>query len=237
LNALLANSSTHHQRQQAQPNVVIFLIDDLGYDDMGWHTDQIRTPVMDKFRDEGQLLEWYYAQCVCSATRASLLSGRYSLHTGVNGWIPPDSSYGLPLSDITIADIFSDVGYATHAIGKWHTGFYKWRYTPTYRGFDSFYGYYSGGEDYYTHFNGGGFDFREDNGANCGPNCSRIATETYGQYSTFLYTNRTIEIIIDHATDNNKNKKPLFLYVAYQSVNFCFVVFFLELFLYTNHYN
>ena len=42
-------------------------------------------------------------------------------------------------------------GYATHMIGKWHLGFNKWAYTPTYRGFDSFYGYYNAAEDHYTH--------------------------------------------------------------------------------------
>ena len=128
--------------QSSKPNIIFILMDDLGWDDMSWKTDQIKTPTMQKYKDEGQVLEYYYAQCVCSATRTSILSSRYPLHTGINNWIPNQDSYGLPLKDKTIADLLLANGYETHAIGKWHAGFYKWSYTPTYRGFQSFYGYY-----------------------------------------------------------------------------------------------
>ena len=58
----------------------------------------------------------------------------------------------VPLSSeamITKLDFFA--GYATHMVGKWHLGFYEWPYTPTYRGFDSFYGFYTGAEDHFNH--------------------------------------------------------------------------------------
>eukprot|EP01083_Nonionella_stella_P285657 972436_1 len=81
-------------------------------------------------------------------------------------------------------------GYNTHAIGKWHMGFYKWRYTPTFRGFESFYGYYNGAEDYFTHERGNAYDFHDEIGIKCGANCSRIATEAHGLYSAQLFTQR-----------------------------------------------
>eukprot|EP01084_Bolivina_argentea_P300924 519002_1 len=173
---------------------------------------------MQKYKDEGQVLEWYYAQCVCSATRTSILSSRYPLHTGIDNWIPSGSSYGLPLTDKTIADVLLDNDYETHAIGKWHAGFYKWSYTPTYRGFKSFYGYYSGGEDYFTHKAGGYYDFHDDSGLNCSNYC-KTATEAYGTYSAFAYTTRAQEIIVNHSTNADTKNKPLFMYIAYQSVH------------------
>ena len=57
---------------------------------------------------------------------------------------------------------------------QWHLGFYKWDYTPTFRGFDSFVGFYSGGEDYFTHQSSGGYDFRNDTQPKCGDNCSQV---------------------------------------------------------------
>ena len=76
--------------------------------------------------------------------------------------------FRLPLNQTTIANELKKGGYSTHAVGKWDLGMFKsaWGYTPTYRGFDTFYGYYSAGEDCYTHSVGKGtqrgIDFRND---------------------------------------------------------------------------
>lgn len=125
-----------------RPNILFIVSDDLGYDDLGFQSHQILTPNIDEFREGGQFLQWYYGQCVCSATRSTFLTGRYPLHTGINGWIHVDSSYGVPLKFPLLSNILKDHGnYDTHAIGKWHLGFYKWIYTPTFRGFNR-YAYY-----------------------------------------------------------------------------------------------
>ena len=71
-----------------------------------------------------------------------------------------------------------------------HLGFCSWAHTPTFRGYSSFYGYYTGGEDYYTHHSGGGYDFRLDATPNCGADCSHVAWEDHGLYSTHLLTTR-----------------------------------------------
>lgn len=93
-----------------------------------------------------------------------------------------DSScvFQLPLNETTIADQLQAEGYVTHAVGKWHLGFFKWQYTPTFRGFQSFYGFYSGGEDYFTHMAGNAYDFRRDPSPRCGKGCSQVCVPACG---------------------------------------------------------
>jgi arylsulfatase A-like enzyme len=105
-------------------------------------------------------------------------------------------------------------GYVSHAVGKWHLGFFKTSYTPTFRGFDSFYGYYEGSEDYYTHITSGGMDLHHEEGQRCGPNCTKLVWEKQGEYSTNMYTTRAVDLISKHDPT-----KPLFMYLAYQGVH------------------
>ena len=197
------------------PNIIFILSDDLGHNDLGYSFNhQTFTPNIDKYRNNGIYLEWYYGQCNCSPTRSSIQTGRYAWHNGINSIIQSTNTYGVPLESKFISDILLDNGYSTAAIGKWHMGFYKWEYTPTFRGYESFYGYYGGGEDYYTHKTGGYYDFRKDIGINCGKNCSIVDSNAFNEYSSYLFTNRTIDVIREH-----DKSKPLFLYVAYQAVH------------------
>eukprot|EP01084_Bolivina_argentea_P120085 212869_1 len=202
----------------SQPNIIFILSDDLGYDDVGFQSgNQIHTPNIDKLHSTGQFLEWYYGQPVCSPTRTAIMTGKYPLHNSINTIIQPNQAYGVPLSNIFFPKILMDNGYETHAIGKWHMGFYKWEYTPTYRGFKSFLGYFNGVEDYYTHKMDGAYDFIELNGINCGENCYETAVSAAGEYSAFAFTQRAIEIINNHS--NSNSDKPLFLYLPWQSVH------------------
>ena len=96
----------------------IFLADDLGYDDVGYQSHQILTPAIDKYRSEGQFLQWYYAQTVCSPSRSSLLSGMYPLHTGMNDVVTPKQAYGLPLKFTLLPQILKKyANYKTAMVG------------------------------------------------------------------------------------------------------------------------
>ena len=206
---------------QAKNHVLFIVIDDLGFNDVGFRSHEIKTPNIDKFALQGVILNKYYVQDVCSPSRATFMTGRYAMHHSIVDWIPPKSAYGLPLNETTMAEKFKQAGYATHMSGKWHLGFYKWAMTPTFRGFDSFLGFYSGGEDYYTHQSSGAYDFRRDPTPNCGMNCSRINWQDQGVYSTTAFTREAVRVINEHHVQHGSSTEetPLFLYLAYQGVH------------------
>lgn len=212
LAALSAISAAGH------PHVLFVVVDDLGFDDVGFRSGDIHTPHIDALAAHGVVLEQYYAQDVCSPSRASFLSGRYALHHSVVDWIPPASSYGLPTNLTTMADVFKGAGYVTRAVGKWHLGFYKWDYTPTFRGFDSFVGFYTGGEDYFTHQSSGGYDFRNDTAPQCGENCSQVLWAAEGKYSTTVFAEEAVRLINDYDASQS-DEHPLFMYLAFQGVH------------------
>ncbi|GAB1598613.1 arylsulfatase B [Argonauta hians] len=191
-----------------QPNILFILADDYGFHDIGYHGSEIYTPNLDKLASQGVKLENYYVQPICTPTRSQLMSGRYQVHTGLqHSIIWPSQANCLPLDSPTLADKMKQSGYSTHMVGKWHLGFYKKECLPTNRGFDSFFGYLTGSEDYYTHRHCDtycGYDFRQD--------VQPVRNNT--QYSTFVFADKTIEVIEEHDTD-----KPLFLYLAFQSVH------------------
>jgi len=104
------------------PNVVLILADDLGYGDLGRYGHPVlKTPALDRLADEGLRLTSYYAPSpLCSPSRASLLTGRIHLRTGIESWIPPDTDVQLGPRELTIATLLKRVGYRTAMFGKWH---------------------------------------------------------------------------------------------------------------------
>lgn len=204
--------------QQKLPHILVVVVDDLGSNDLGRHGSGIQTPAIDRLAREGVFFENYYVLPYCSPTRASLLSGRYPLHTGCHTIVNDWETQGLPLDEETLAQLLRRGGYQTHAVGKWHIGHARWEQTPTFRGFESFYGFYLGAQDYFTHYKEGGtgrgYDMHHDKRENCGHGCSQLADER-GNYSTHVYTRRALEVIGDYKEENG----PLFMYLAYQAVH------------------
>eukprot|EP00316_Scyphosphaera_apsteinii_P004296 CAMPEP_0119310046 /NCGR_PEP_ID=MMETSP1333-20130426/17671_1 /TAXON_ID=418940 /ORGANISM="Scyphosphaera apsteinii, Strain RCC1455" /LENGTH=512 /DNA_ID=CAMNT_0007314163 /DNA_START=26 /DNA_END=1564 /DNA_ORIENTATION=- len=196
-------------------HVLTVVIDDLGYDDLGFRNNgQILTPNFNQLHAYGVDLARYYVQPSCSPTRAAILTGRKPLHTGINFWLP-NIAAGLALNEVTLADVLNKRNFTSHAVGKWHLGFHKTAYTPTFRGFSSFYGYYEGSEDYFSHETSGGFDFHDEPRMFCGPGCTQRPWHLQGQYSTNLFAARAVDIVNEHSLDTN-----LFMYLAFQGVHF-----------------
>jgi arylsulfatase A len=123
------------------PNIVIIFADDLGYGDLGvYGHPTIRTPRLDQLAAEGlKLTSFYAAEPVCSASRYSLLTGRYSVRAGITGALMPESKEGLTAGETTVADLLKKAGYRTGIVGKWHLGS-KAGFFPTEHGFDSYFG-------------------------------------------------------------------------------------------------
>lgn len=126
--------------QIATPNVVLIFVDDMGYADIEpFGNDQVRTPHLKKFAAEGMKFTSFYATPVCSMSRACLMTGCYNVRVSIPGVLFPDSQNGLHPSEVTLAEIVEQKGYATCAIGKWHLGHHP-EFLPTRQGFDYYFG-------------------------------------------------------------------------------------------------
>ena len=106
----------------AEPNVVLFLADDLGYGDLGCYGHPlIKTPHLDAFAKQGmRLTQCYAASAVCSPSRSALLTGRTPHRNGVFTWIAEGAPLHLRASEVTLPKLLREAGYATCHVGKWH---------------------------------------------------------------------------------------------------------------------
>ena len=194
------------QGKKIPPNIIVILADDLGYGDLGCYGHPtIRTPNMDRMAREGmRFTQFYVAANVCTPSRAALLTGRLPVRYGVagsenRGVFFPNSSKGLPQTELTIARLLKSVNYTTGVIGKWHLGHLP-QYLPASHGFDYYFGIpYS--NDMRPENENGGWPalpvYRNTHVIEQGPDQTGL---------TKRYTDEAVEFI-------RKNKdKPFFLY-------------------------
>jgi len=123
-----------------KPNIVMILIDDMGYGDIGpFGSTRNRTPSLDRMAKEGMRLTSFYAAPVCSVSRAQVMTGCYGVRVSVPGVFFPCGKQGLNPEEHTVAELLKGRGYATQCIGKWHLGDQP-PFLPTRRGFDHYLG-------------------------------------------------------------------------------------------------
>jgi arylsulfatase A len=123
------------------PNIVLILTDDQGYADLGCYgAKDFSTPNLDRMAAEGlRFTDYYVSQAVCSASRASLLTGCYAERVGIQGALGPMSRIGISEGEETIAQVLKKRGYAAAAFGKWHLG-HRPEFLPLRHGFDEYFG-------------------------------------------------------------------------------------------------
>jgi arylsulfatase A-like enzyme len=193
-------------RAQVQPNILLILVDDLGYGDLSSHgAPDLRTPNIDAIVDSGMRFDRFYANSpVCSPTRASLLTGRFPDRVGVPGVVrtDPSDSFGFfNPGAVTLADVLGEVGYHTAIIGKWHLGLAS-PSLPNDRGFDHFHGFLGDMmDDYYTHLRHG-------------INYMRVNEQVIepSGHATDLFTQWAVEFIDGQVPGN-----PFFLFLSYNA--------------------
>lgn len=201
----LAVSSVGATAAEIRPNIIFILADDLGYGDLSsYGATDIATPQIDRLAREGMRFTDHYTPAnTCSPTRAALLTGRYQPRTGVNAVLSYDAVEGLPLEEITLAEILRDSGYTTAMIGKWHLGQVE-AFMPWHQGFDSFFGVATSNDDY-------NFFLYESTGKNY-----RRFPEVIDQtLLTQRYTGKALQFL-----EQQKNTtKPFFLYFSHTAAH------------------
>ncbi len=189
-----------------QPNFILIVIDDIGYGDLGCYGNQkIPTPAIDRLASSGMMLTDFHANgCVCSPTRAALLTGQYQQRSGIESAIGFNMDEGMPRSRTTIAELLATAGYRSGVFGKWHVGHVS-RFGPNDQGFDKSW-VSNNTPDYHTHVSRvGEIDWYED---------QRISEET--GYLTDLVTKHSTEFI------ERYHDQPFFAFVSHIACHFPF---------------
>ncbi len=184
----------------ARPNIVLIVADDQGWKDVGFHGSDIATPHLDKLAAGGARLQSFYAQPMCTPTRAALMTGRYPHRYGLQTLvIPSNARYGLPTDERLLPQLLADAGYRTAIVGKWHLGHAERQYWPLQRGFQYQYGPLLGEIDYFTHSAHGVRDwFRQEKPL------------VQQGYATELIGNEAVRWLGQQSA-----KQPFFLYLAF----------------------
>ncbi|MAG92578.1 MAG: N-acetylgalactosamine-6-sulfatase [Planctomycetaceae bacterium] len=143
--ALSLSATVLPAAEAAPPNVVFIMADDLGYSELGsYGQKKIRTPNIDRLASQGmRFTRNYSGNAVCAPSRCVLMTGRHPGHAWVrsNLAVKPEGQTPIPDSDVTVAELFQQAGYATGAFGKWGLGPPSSQGDPLHQGFDRFFGY------------------------------------------------------------------------------------------------
>ncbi|KAA8482438.1 arylsulfatase [Arcticibacter tournemirensis] len=205
--------------KQTRPNIIIIMVDDMGFSDLGCYGGEIKTPNIDALASSGMMMTNFYNDARCCPTRASLLTGQYQHKVGLTR-----NGESLTKNGVTIAEALQQNGYATAMVGKWHLSkagpiadkklHLRWlsrEYNPdttyaapdTYpanRGFEKYYGIIWGVVNYFNPFS-----LVEGTRA--------VKNIPANYYTTHAFTDKAIEYVNEY----KNGRKPFFMYLAYNA--------------------
>ncbi len=216
----LARTGIAAKAAGGRPNVLVILVDDLGYGDLSCYgATDLKTPHIDGLVAAGMRFDNFYANCpVCSPTRASLMTGRYPDLVGVPGVIrthlADNWGYLLPQA-VLLPQMLKRAGYHTALVGKWHLGLASPN-TPNERGFDHFHGFLGDMmDDYYNHRRHG-FNYMRLNDKEIDP--EGHATDLFTQWAVDYLRSRGEGVPPSkRGQDARDANQPFFLYLAYSA--------------------
>jgi len=196
------------------PNIIVIFIDDQGYADIGpFGAQGYSTPNLDKMAAEGcKFTNFHVPQPVCSASRAGLLTGCYPNRIGIHGALGPRAQHGIAETEMTVAELVKQRGYATGMAGKWHLGTPK-QFLPIHHGFDEYLG---------LPYSNDMWPFHPEAKPGAYPPLPLIEGETVihpdlghddQNQLTTMYTERAVQFI-----EKNQNQ-PFFFYLAHSMVH------------------
>ncbi len=181
----------------SRPNIVLVMVDDMGFSDLGCYGGEIDTPHLDRLAQNGLRFSEFYNASKCSQSRATLLSGRYYPEVAFTG---PDRN------SVTLAEVLRDSGYTTLMSGKWHlVG------EPTRQGFQRYFGHLAGAVNFFTGAaTNGDMTFRLDG--------RPWRVPSAGFYTTDTTTDFALRFLREEAAP--ASPKPFFLYLAYNAPHY-----------------
>ena len=219
LPGISAFAQTNPAPKIKQPNIILILMDDMGYGDLSYYgATGYKTPNLDRMAKTGiRFTSFLSAQAVCSASRAGILTGCYPNRLGISGALAPTAEIGLNPSETTIPEILKQKGYKAGAIGKWHLGHLR-QFLPLQQGFDEYLGLPYSNDMWPVYFDGSRNFPKEYARKMAFPELPLIKNndkiremKTLDDQSelTTIYTETAVDFI-------NRNKKnPFFLYMAH----------------------
>ena len=199
--------------ESAPPNVLLILVDDLGYSDLGCYGGEIPTPNVDRLGRSGIRFAHFYNSARCCPSRASLLTGLYPHQAGIGSFAhspgrenaPPSYRGTLGEDCVTLAEVLKSAGYGTYMVGKWHVGVPP---GPIERGFDEFYGFL-------RHYEADQWDPRKYVRLPEG-RAPEIPAEPGEFYATDVFADYALEFM----RQGRESGRPWFVYLAHSAPHF-----------------
>lgn len=211
-------------KEESSPNILVILIDDLGYTDLGYFGGEAETPNIDALAQESVVFSNAHAYPSCGPTRATLITGQDPHRVGFgsqNGFAPPGVSlsttgYGGSLEGeyTGIAELLGKAGYKAYQSGKWHLG-HSSQNSPISLGFDKNYTLLDGAASHYADMTSVALRVSGDGRAQYEADGKKIDTLPEDFYSTKTFTDELVKMLSSHDSDEG----PFFAYLAYTAVH------------------